>query len=122
MHLVARAHPEAQIPYLSLRLASEGEHGSYGVRGAWLHGVVRAIRPASFTFVRQVTDAVRTSIDAWNDRCVPFAWTKTADQVSHRRQPVIELRNAPLEESVQQRHGLPQDLQPATTDCLHPAG
>jgi transposase len=41
----------------------------------------QAIRRASFTSVKQLTDAIRTFIDAWNDRCVPFAWTKTADDI-----------------------------------------
>ena len=41
----------------------------------------QAIRRASFTSVRQLTDAIRTLIDAWNDRCVPFIWTKTADYI-----------------------------------------
>lgn len=41
----------------------------------------QAIRRASFTSVRQVTDAIRTFIDAWNDHCVPFTWTKTADDI-----------------------------------------
>jgi transposase len=41
----------------------------------------QAIRRASFTSVRQVTDAIRTFIDAWNDRCVPFIWTKTVDEI-----------------------------------------
>ena len=36
-----------------------------------------AIRRASFSSVRQVTDAIRTFIDGWNPRCVPFVWTKT---------------------------------------------
>jgi hypothetical protein len=25
--------------------------------------------------------AIRTFIDGWNDRCQPFAWTKTADEI-----------------------------------------
>jgi transposase len=41
----------------------------------------QAIRRASFTSVRQVTDAIRTFIDGWNDRCMPFVWTKTADEI-----------------------------------------
>ena len=41
----------------------------------------QAIRRASFTSVREVTDTIRRFIDAWNDRCVPFIWTKTADQI-----------------------------------------
>ncbi len=41
----------------------------------------QAIRRASFTSVRQVTDAIRTFIDGWNDRCVPFIWTKTVADI-----------------------------------------
>ena len=41
----------------------------------------QAIRRGSFTSVRQVTDAIRTFIDGWNERCVPFVWTKTADEI-----------------------------------------
>ena len=41
----------------------------------------QAIRRASFTSVRQVTDAIRNFIDAWNDRCVPFTWTKAVDDI-----------------------------------------
>jgi hypothetical protein len=52
----------------------------------------QAIRRASFTSVKQVTDAIRTSIDAWNDRCVPFVWTKTADEI-----PAVANRKAASE-------------------------
>jgi transposase len=41
----------------------------------------QAIRRASFRSVREVIDAIRTFIDSWNDRCVPFVWTKTADEI-----------------------------------------
>ncbi len=41
----------------------------------------QAIRSASFTSVRQITDANRAFIDGWNDHCVPFVWTKTADDI-----------------------------------------
>ncbi|QBI18772.1 IS630 family transposase [Egibacter rhizosphaerae] len=41
----------------------------------------QAIRRGSFTSVRQVTDAIATFIDGWNDRCQPFTWTKTADDI-----------------------------------------
>ena len=34
--------------------------------------------PPSFP---SVTDGIRTFIDAWNDRCVPFTWTKTAEDI-----------------------------------------
>ena len=41
----------------------------------------QAIRRASFTSVREVTDAIRRFIDGWNDRCVPFTWTKTTEEI-----------------------------------------
>jgi transposase len=41
----------------------------------------QAIRRGSFTSVRQVTEAIRAFIDGWNERCVPFVWTKTADEI-----------------------------------------
>lgn len=50
----------------------------------------QAIRRASFTSVREITEAIRTFIDGWNDRCVPFVWTKTADdilEVANRKAP-----------------------------------
>jgi len=57
--------------------------------GSWLNlveiffGIItrQAIRRGSFTSVRDLTDAIRRFIDSWNERCHPFTWTKTADQV-----------------------------------------
>ena len=41
---------------------------------------VRVLR-GSFGSVRDLIDAIRAFIDGWNERCHPFAWTKTADQI-----------------------------------------
>jgi transposase len=57
--------------------------------GSWLNmveiffGIItrQAIRRGSFTSVEDLIAAIRTFIDGWNDRCEPFAWTKTADQI-----------------------------------------
>jgi transposase len=57
--------------------------------GSWLNlveiffGIItrQAIRRGSFDSVRDLTDAIRRFIDGWNERCQPFTWTKTADQV-----------------------------------------
>jgi transposase len=57
--------------------------------GSWLNlvevffGIItrQAIRRGSFDSVRQLTTAIRTFIQAWNDRCHPFTWTKTADEI-----------------------------------------
>jgi hypothetical protein len=41
----------------------------------------QAIRRGSFTSVKDLIVAIETFIDGWNDRCQPFVWTKTADQI-----------------------------------------
>ncbi|SCG37576.1 IS630 family transposase [Micromonospora zamorensis] len=41
----------------------------------------QAIRRGTFTSVPDLIGAIRAFIDAYNERCVPFAWTKTADQI-----------------------------------------
>ena len=57
--------------------------------GSWLNlvevffGIItrQAIRRGSFDSVPQLIGAIRTFIDAWNERCHPFAWSKTADEL-----------------------------------------
>jgi len=57
--------------------------------GSWLNlveiffGIItrQAIRRSTFTSVKDLIGAIETFIDGWNDRCAPFVWTKTADQV-----------------------------------------
>jgi transposase len=51
----------------------------------------QAIRRGTFTSVPDLIGAIRTFIDAYNQRCQPFAWTKTAEQIlAHARPPVPE--------------------------------
>jgi transposase len=57
--------------------------------GSWLNlvevffGIItrQAIRRGTFTSVKDLIGAIKTFIDAWNDRCQPFVWTKTADEI-----------------------------------------
>jgi transposase len=57
--------------------------------GSWLNmievffGIItrQAIRRGTFTSVKDLIAAIETFIDGWNDRCEPFVWTKTADQI-----------------------------------------
>ncbi len=44
----------------------------------------QAIRRGTFTSVKDLIAAIETFIDAWNERCEPFVWTKTADQIIPR--------------------------------------
>jgi transposase len=41
----------------------------------------QAIRRGTFTSVKELTAAIGAFIDAYNQRCQPFAWTKDADQI-----------------------------------------
>jgi len=62
--------------------------------GSWLNmveiffGIItrQAIRRGTFRSVKDLIGAITRFIDGWNDRCQPFVWTKTADQIlSHSR-------------------------------------
>jgi transposase-like protein len=60
--------------------------------GSWLNlvevffGIItrQAIRRGSFDNVPQLVAAIRAFIDAYNTRCRPFVWTKTADDILPR--------------------------------------
>ena len=41
----------------------------------------QAIRRGSFDSVNALVTAIRTFIDGYNERCRPFTWTKTADEI-----------------------------------------
>ena len=57
--------------------------------GSWLNmveiffGIItrQAIRRGSFTSVKDLIAAIETYIDAWNERCEAFIWTKDADTI-----------------------------------------
>src|SRR3954452_18455792 len=57
--------------------------------GSWLNhvevffGIItrQAIRRGSFDSVKKLVGAIRTFIDGWNERCHPFTWTKTPDEI-----------------------------------------
>ena len=47
----------------------------------------QAIRRGTFTSVKDLIAAIETYIDGWNDRCQPFTWTKTPDELIPRCRP-----------------------------------
>jgi transposase len=63
--------------------------------GSWLNLVEvffpvitrQAIRRGSFTSVKDLIAAIEAFIDGWNDRCHPFTWTKTADEILPKCRP-----------------------------------
>jgi len=46
----------------------------------------QAIRRGTFTSVPDLIGAIRIFIDAYNERCQPFTWTKTAEQILAKAQ------------------------------------
>ena len=54
---------------------------------SWLNlvwfGIIerQAIHRGTFRSVRDLVAKIRAFITGWNDRCHPFIWTKTADQI-----------------------------------------
>jgi transposase len=47
----------------------------------------QAIRRGTFRSVKELTTAIGTFIDAYNDRCQPFSWTKDADELIAKIKP-----------------------------------
>ena len=63
--------------------------------GSWLNmveiffGIItrQAIRRGTHRSVKDLVAAIGSFIDGWNDRCAPFVWTKTADQILDHAKP-----------------------------------
>ena len=63
--------------------------------GSWLNmveiffGIItrQAIRRGSYDSVKDLIAAIGRFIDGWNERCHPFTWTKTADQLLDHCRP-----------------------------------
>ena len=47
----------------------------------------QAIRSGTFRSVKELTAATGAFIDAYDDRCQPFAWTKDADELLTKVRP-----------------------------------
>jgi hypothetical protein len=58
----------------------------------------QAIRRGIFPSVPDLIVAIRRFIDGWNERCEPFVWTKTADEVlpKARRKTIQKRDPSPL--------------------------
>jgi len=69
--------------------------------GSWMNmveisfGITRqAIRRGTFGSVKDLIAAIERFIDGWNDRCEPFVWTKTADEILAKAKPRPTTSNA----------------------------
>jgi len=71
--------------------------------GSWLNLVEvwfsiiekQAIHRGTFGSVKDLNAKIRAFIDGWNDRCHPFVWTKTADEILKKanRQQTSDMRH-----------------------------
>ena len=83
--------------------------------GSWMNlvevffGIItrQAIRRGSFDSVTQLVAAIRAFIAAYNDRCKPFVWTKTPDEILAPRHPSNNFRRATLGARTQLHPGPP---------------
>ena len=87
---IAKAYP--RVP-LHLVVDNYATHKHPSVQ-AWLNmveiffGIItrQAIRRGTFTSVADLIVAIEAFIDGWNERCHPFSWTKTADEILNKAQ------------------------------------
>ena len=100
---VARAYPQGQLHLVMDNYATHkvqpvrdwlGQNPRIQVHftptsGSWLNlvevwfGIIerQAIHRGSFGSVKDLNAKLRAFIDGWNERCHPFVWTKTADEI-----------------------------------------
>lgn len=91
LHVVADNYATHKHPAVQAWLATHPRVRMHftPTSGSWLNlvevffGIItrQAIRRGTFTSVKDLIAAIETFIDAWNDRCQPFVWTKTADEI-----------------------------------------
>jgi transposase len=109
LKLVARAYPRVELHIVADNYAT---HKHPEVRawleknprvtlhftptsGSWLNmveiffGIItrQAIRRGTFSSVKDLIAKIGQFIDGWNDRCQPFTWTKTADELLPHTRP-----------------------------------
>ena len=103
MKTVAKAYPRRQLHVIA---DNDATHNHPGVR-AWLEknprihmhftptsgswrglvevffGIIQrqAIKRGTFTSVKDLVAAITRVLDGWNERCEPFTWTKTPDEI-----------------------------------------
>ncbi len=83
-HGLPPSHPpttgEPTIPRRALRAHGAQKHHDAGINV--LNLATRTARAVRILHLgqRPIT-AIETYIDGWNERCQPFTWTKTADEI-----------------------------------------
>ena len=109
LKLVAKAHPRVKLHIVADNYATH-KHPKVKAwlernpritmhftptSGSWMNlveiffGIItrQAIRRGTFTSVKELINAIEVFIDGWNDRCEPFVWTKTAEEILAKAKP-----------------------------------
>jgi transposase len=96
LHVVADNYATHKHPAVNAWLAKHPRVTMHftPTSGSWLNmvevffGIItrQAIRRGSYNSVKDLIAAIETYIDGWNERCQPFVWTKTADQILAKAQ------------------------------------
>ena len=91
LHLVMDNYAAHKHPAVRTWLAANPRMHSHftPTHGSWMNLVEvwfslierQAIHRGTFGSVKDLNAKIRAFIDGWNDRCHPFVWTKTADQI-----------------------------------------
>jgi hypothetical protein len=76
--------------------------------GSWLNlaevwfGMIepQAIHRCPFGSVKDLNAKIRAFIDGWNDRCHPFVWTKSADQILKKANRQTTSNTPPLADQI----------------------
>jgi len=97
LHIVADNYATHKHPTVQAWLAKNPRITMHftPTSGSWLNmveiffGIItrQAIRRGTFTSVKDLIGAIGMFIDGWNERCQPFTWTKTADQILAKARP-----------------------------------
>jgi transposase len=98
LHVVADNYATHKHPVVKAWLAKNPRITMHftPTSGSWLNmveiffGIItrQAIRRGTFDSVKDLIAAIENFIDGWNERCQPFVWTKTADDIlakAHRK-------------------------------------
>ena len=102
LHIVCDNYATHKHPAVQAWLASNPRITMHftPTSGSWLNmveiffGIItrQAIRRGTFTSVKDLIGAIGIFIDAWNERCEPFVWTKPADDIIPRATEVNPLQ------------------------------
>ena len=95
LHVVADNYATHKHPKVKAWLARNPRVTMHFTSSSWMNmveiffGIItrQAIRRGTFTSVKDLIGAIETFIDGWNDRCEPFVWTQTSDEILTKVRP-----------------------------------